>query len=81
MSFTKIPRRRSYRERFAMVAERLNKEGSIDVRDIVVEWNLSPNYARQLLVWASEKFPYAKWDDDTDTLYIPERKEGEAKKP
>jgi hypothetical protein len=79
-SFAKVPKRRPFTERIAQVGAILNEKGVVTRADVTKRLGLSPNYALQILRWAAEKYNYAKWDEETEELYIPERKEGEAKK-
>lgn len=57
-----------------MICELLNKKGEVSQRDLVVAWGITPHYAKTMLQWAVEFYPYARYDDTFHVLYIPERK-------
>lgn len=73
-------KRRPYSERMSQVAHLLSERGALTVLDVVLALELSPNYARQLLRWAEQKYPYTTWDEQKGTLAIKERLEEKPKK-
>lgn len=74
MDFLKVRKKRSFRERIQIIGRLLNDKGEVSQRDLVVEWGITPHYAKTLLQWAVEFYPYARYDDTFHVLYIPERK-------
>lgn len=77
VAFYKPIKKRPFKERLEMVVDILNKKGEVSVKDLVLNWGITPHYAVTILKWASEKYSYAKWDGDNKILFIPERKENE----
>jgi DeoR/GlpR family transcriptional regulator of sugar metabolism len=45
----------SFEERMEQIRKILNREGEVSIEDIVLKLNLSPIYARTLLIYASKK--------------------------
>jgi len=79
MDFKSRRRRRSYRERLREISELVNDRGVITVADLVRRWELEPTYVRRLVRMALMKYPYLRFDAETDELFIPERREGAVK--
>ena len=77
VDFIKVPKKRPFQERLSMVAGLLNTKGQVSVRDLVLNWGVTPQYAMTILKWAKEKYSYAEWDGNEQTLYIPQRREEE----
>lgn len=75
VDFVKVPKKRPFRERLQMVGKLLNDKGEVSVKDLVLNWGVTPHYATTILKWALEKYPYAQWDGDDKILFIPERKD------
>jgi len=75
MDFIKVRRKRPFSERLSMIADLLNKQGVVTVKDLVLNWGCSPEYCKVLLRWAAERYNYAFFDEDTNELFIPTRKD------
>jgi hypothetical protein len=73
VDFMRTPKKRPFKERLQMVARLLNEKGKVSVKDLVLNWGVTPHYAVTILKWALEKYPYAQWDGDDKILFIPER--------
>jgi len=58
-----------------MIGRLLNDKGQVSVKDLVLNWGITPHYAMTLLKWAREKYSYAEWDGTDRLLFIPERRE------
>ena len=70
---SKTPKRVPFKTRLEEIALLLNQKGAVTVMDLALKAEINPNYARQLLRWAKEKFTYATWDEKTDTLSVEDR--------
>jgi len=76
VDFIKIPKKRPFSERLAMVAKLLNDNGHVSVENLVFHWGVSPHYAMTILKWAAKKYSYAEWDPAEQCLFIQGRQEG-----
>ena len=74
VDFIKPRRKRPFRERIQIIGQLLNEKGEVTVKELVLKWGIVPHYARTLLQWAKEFYPYAEYDDAFQCLYIPERR-------
>jgi hypothetical protein len=73
VDFIRVPKKRPFRERLQMVGKILNEKGHVSVKDLVLNWGVTPHYAATILKWAVEKYAYAQWDGDDKILFIPGR--------
>lgn len=79
--FLKTQKRRPFKVRIQQIGDRLNKQGKVTVDDIVLNEGLSPQYAKTLLIWASKKYTYAKFVEESGELVITSRQDMPPEEP
>jgi len=72
MDFIKVRRRISYRERMAQLLRMINESPTreVSIRDLVKKWQLSPNYVRRLMRWATERYDHVIFDENYGVLFL-----------
>jgi hypothetical protein len=73
--FLKPKRKVPYEVRIGEIVKEVNSKGEISLNELVAKWCLDPSYIKRLIRIAITKYNYLVYDDDSEILYIKERKE------